>query len=435
MPAWLSQGLCFSQKEAFQILRTVTDTEKVAAHNTFARMVRFEETLKLADLYGQALDTTTLKAQVTKRLDLWADAIHKEADRLKGDLSPAVKDSFHHHKARLLARCETVAPEFEITTHQLDEEQERELEQEQEQEKHVERPAKLSPHKPTLNSRLRSLVVNSEEQQPQQYFIEFAMPIGDIFDRTTLKPLAAPHKSAWDKRLWATIEVTKAVQLKIKGTSEDEYQHQPNIVLVKWDEEAKTIGAALLLSDFEADRLLPEIRRTCETHSPKIPISLHHTITRMASGQPEALLTHLSLPSRVVDEEWRREALGPLCAQISVFSSSLFYTPGDRKRVLRFLGLVPAPGRDLDSEITVEQWKTLKESGLLVPGGFVNQKGEGEMPGDQGPSEETLEVWKETARATPFQESPVELLRGIAELRNLSNRLKWSQVGSWTFTV
>ena len=336
------------------------------------------------------------------------------------------QDLFYQQINCIHSRCSRVVRNYKATTKQLDEEQERELEQEREEEREPERPAKLSPHKPVFHEGLRRLVTSPKNPS----VADFVIPIGCAFERTSFSAVAAPHVGAWDPRLFVTKEFTKTVIFKTK-TKEDEYQHVPNTVLALWDEEKRGLKIVILLADFEANHLLPLVRGASE-RGHKIPSSLHHIIARISPDQTESLLSHLSLPSSVVNEEWRKRELRPLCAQLAVFASSLYHSAKDRGLVLQFLGLVPPPGRDELTELDREQWKKLQAAKLIGPDGFVCKEGGGMK--EDAYDERALVVWERT-KETRFKASPVELIKKIAALRNFVGRLVWSQVGSWVETA
>ena len=426
MTAWVAQGFCYARKQTAQQLKgQIRPANLLADSQIYVKLLHFDEALLLQDLYDKRRETTPLTAHIASKTGAWLRGLVKEISTLDDDLQATLIDYFDVFTGHIKNQCKEIVKSYKTSVQQLDEEQERELEQEQEEECQLERPAKQNPHKPVLHPRLRGMIESGDVSSLE----DFARSVGRAFEETSLRTIAACHTAAWDSRLYVTKEFTKAVNFLMRVNSADEYQHHPNAVLVVWEDKQK-VKLALVLSDFEANALLPLLRATSQQEKGTTRLSLHHVVRRTFPDQPESLLTPLSFPSRVVNDEWRQQQLRPLCAQLAVLASSLFHAPAERAHVLRFLGLIPPPRREKDSEIDSEQWQSLRAARLIGSDGFVNQDG---TAGNC--SERTLQLWRETKATTKFQESPIEFIKGVAGLRNLLDRLAWSQVGSWVDTM
>eukprot|EP01133_Synstelium_polycarpum_P006397 gene6397-7420_t len=198
---------------------------------------------------------------------------------------------------------------------------------------------------------------------------------------------------------------------------EDEYVRRPNFTLIAWNTPEPWI---VLLSQFEADQLLPLIR---ETANPKV--SLNQTAPFLAKDQKD-LMRILSYGMKIVDADY--EKIEPLLSELRVFCGSKYF--GDSKHqvinsFLGFLDLQPSDkdkdGDEQDSDDDGDQdmedidnsdlLESLMEKGSVDINGFVLDR-------RQCPDGIDQATW-DRIQTCQFNQSPVEFLRKNMILRHV----------------
>ena len=194
--------------------------------------------------------------------------LQPEARTLSDMYTPATPGTIHstgptHPNAdmsRISERCQelglTVTP---LRNSRLDEEQEREVDVEVECEMQVERPPNACPAAHSLHDDLRSLVRDGVIPGDSAAFI----PAFDAIAKLTQHP--RPREATWTRGVLATPDYLKTVVGNAFGGDTAQFVRPVTWVLSL---PRESTGRLVLLSPFEANELLPQIRlcRTVHLH-------------------------------------------------------------------------------------------------------------------------------------------------------------------------
>ncbi|KAH8744369.1 hypothetical protein F5883DRAFT_722279 [Diaporthe sp. PMI_573] len=219
---------------------------------------------------------------------------------------------------------------FEITTLgsvSLQEEQERELATEVEEERQVERPAPAKPSAHSLHPDVRRFVRSGIASLPSQGII----PVFRALERTSAAQIFAP--SNFDRQpqdLLATVDFARTVVPTTRFCA-DAFQRSVQWILAGSPGGVETPPRQLLiLSPWEADRLLPEIRISKRT-----TLHLYRPRGSLSFPSLEDLMT-FTLPA--VPRGWTPPRLAVM--QLNLFAGQLYLNSYEEYiRLCKYLGV------------------------------------------------------------------------------------------------
>jgi hypothetical protein len=183
---------------------------------------------------------------------------------------------------------------------QLDEEQEREISHEVERQRQIERPAKTNPKSPSITHGLEEFVV-SGVLGPTTAMRRLLFPI-----RLPENELFAP----WSANLLATDDFFNPVEGSIKANTTS--HGRP----VWWILSSKRSDVLVVLSPYEVNSLLPDIRRSQAVH---LHIYTPKVVQDMRSFSDLRFYTIPPLP-----QSWKSPSRG-IRSQLNLFSGQLYF--------------------------------------------------------------------------------------------------------------
>lgn len=318
---WSQQAFVYNRKLVLDRM----PQEALSSHKYF----EFDEVHDLDALYGDSRQEQTLKASIKSTVVMNQAAFEKILQRFVPNQPTGINTTSVHSRLsrQVEAYVGTYAGEFKVKTTALDEEQERELEKEQEDEREVHQPPKQTPRTPVLPHDLRLAVDHAD---PNLLNNCINGPIPSIYAASELAASAQALATIWDPKILVTKEFVRTIESK--DPCQNDYLRPPNTLLIFWDIARQTLERAVLVSDFEADKLIGFVHNHASTAS----VSLHRTFLRTIPDQPNPVSTALTVPSDIIErnEPWRLEQAAPVAAQISVLTSSLTFLPGVETELL-----------------------------------------------------------------------------------------------------
>jgi hypothetical protein len=299
------------------------------------------------------------------RYDAWSRFCHK--DLTPGQLSdawlqPDVKSLAEFYAPRetkntlstlsvldpvLQQRCKDLGV-LSLPSAQIEEEQVREVNREREREREVELPPKAKPAEHFLHPDVASFVKTGVI--PPLHSGSAFLPVF-----TTLEKSSAATREAdvWSPLTLATLDFCKTIQPESTRGTMDQYLRP-----VQWILSSKGEGnrVLVLLSPFEADRLMPDIRASEYVH---LHVYAPRTSQRMKPSDDLRLYSIPPLPS-----DWTPP--WALIDQLNVFAGQLYLRDYESYvRLCRFLG-VPTKG---PSNGTAIRWNLFN-----IPGSFEDME-------------------------------------------------------------
>mmetsp|Transcript_54426 Transcript_54426/g.176044 ORF Transcript_54426/g.176044 Transcript_54426/m.176044 type:complete len:661 (-) Transcript_54426:72-2054(-) len=232
---------------------------------------------------------------------------------------------------QIRARVQALAPHARRHASLLQEEQEKELEQELEEERQLERPPSAEPMKPQVTPGLKRLVQTGIWVDTDEFF-----PLNGALKGTSF----VAHTQQWGEEVFVTSEFVSTVKLKLKN---DMYLRRPLWVVVINN------GRCLLVSNFEAEKVLAECLVGQARGSAKV--QLHLLATRVRPNQPQPLLA---------SEE--------LLAAVHVFAGSFYGDASQLASTRAFAGLCPA------GTASAHEWDRLVKAGAIERDFFVPEQ-------------------------------------------------------------
>jgi len=353
LPIWVKQGIAYQKH-----LRAWDDIES----GGFPEGLLEKEAKSLQEHYGFALaDEETVDA-------------YRKLETRTGELD------------EILEKCKV----FGVSTFRgarMLEEQERELAHEVESERENQRPPKVGAQKPRLDDDVQQFITSGRLRQTSQRLSNTIFPAFSVFERTS----ANEHweQNAFSQRLLATADFCGVVETGRKKDSRTDYFLRP----VNWI-ISSTVDRSILviLSSFEVNRLLPEIRRSRNVH-------LHMYSPRVTLSTPTyESLQFCTIPP--LPHLWQPDL--PLVDQLNIFSGQLYFRDYKAyKRVCGFLGLY------LDEP-------TAEMTTMLQCDGFVKKSHRQVLGMNQD---------------SPFERSPVPFLRALVGFRRKGQSSMASHMG------
>jgi hypothetical protein len=298
----------------------------------------------------------------------WLRPEARTMEAMYGLPSPADAGSPSHYAAfdipEIRDRCQMFGA-LSLSDTRMEEEQEREVHHEVERERQVERPPKARAATHQVHEHVRQLVVSGQFAPNSPAFVSVFLPLARF---------AAASQDAWSPYLLATKEFSTTIQGPIDTA--DDYLRPVNWIISC----ARQSGTFfVVLSPYEVDNLLPEIRRSKAVHL--------HQYTPKVTQSMKAFddLTFYCLPP--LPPSWVAPTM-EVKNQLNLWAGQL-YLP-DRRTYLQlcnFLGLYT-------TEILPEDDISIQSDGFIEPEhrrGFLLQ--------------------------SPFTESPVPFLKELIGLR------------------
>ena len=256
----------------------------------------------------------------------------------------------------------------------LDEEQEREIVHEVERERQVERLPKVTP---TLHQVDRGIVGFVRGDLPLPAFHQ-------AFSPEVVSSIHLEDVSAWSQSLSVTSDFRRVVLCGMAG----EYLRPVNWVLSR---DSPSGPIFLILSPFEVNQLLPQIRTSKFVH-----LHIYTPRTHKTSRPCDDMLLH-SIPTVPLD--WTAPA--PLVDQLTLFAGQLYLR--DYSTYIRVCRLLCVYAKDLDDGGCFE----------IQSDGFIQ------------PAHRPLRA----RRAYSFQKSPLPFLRHLIGLRRMGVQFSLTHMG------
>ena len=269
-------------------------------------------------------------------VDLYAPRKNENRPTVLSTLDPGIQK-----------RCKDLEV-LSLPSEQIDEEQEREVHREQELEREVEREVELPPEaKPGQHSLHPDVVsfVRTGVMPPLHSGSAF-LPIF-----TTLQKISAATRNAdvWSPYILATADFCQTITPESTQGTIDQYLRP-----VQWILSSQRSPVLVLLSPFEADRLLPDIRASEYVH---LHLYAPRTSQRMKPSDDLRLYSIPPLP-----DDWTPP--WELIDQLNVFAGQLYLRDYmSYLRLCRFLGVSTNKSKSLDNT-------TVQRNLFNMPGGL-----------------------------------------------------------------
>jgi hypothetical protein len=307
-----------------------------------------------------------------------------KAAALNSDIIQTAREEVSNQRKDEFDAIQSKCQEFCVTTFDnasLQEEQERELSPENEEERQIQRPPAMEPFEHRLHPGIIVLIKRGVLQRSSGAF--------EPAFRTLLLTSAASRFNAepWPELLLATKDFIRTV----KGSARDLLDSY--LRPVQWVLSCVDAGkvTCILLSPFEVQQLLPDIRKfrqvTLHVYSPRI----------MASVRSLDDLSFCAVPE--VPQTWLPP---PVVTHLNLFAGQLYVNDYEEYvAVCRFLGLCHYPPED-EIDVNCE--------GFVAPSSRANYEGAMEQ-------------------ICPFSTSPIGLLRLLMNLRRQGQGFSRSHFG------
>ena len=263
-------------------------------------------------------------------VDLYAPRENENGPTVLSTLDPGIRQ-----------RCKDLGV-LSLPSAQMDEEQEREVHREREREREVELPPKAEPAQHALHPDVVSFVRTGV--MPPLHSSSAFLPVFTTLEKSSA---ATRDTDVWSPHILATADFCQTIKPESTQGTTDQY-----LRLVQWILSSERAPILVLLSPFEADQLLPDIRVSEYVH---LHLYAARTSQRMKPSDDLRLYSIPPLPS-----DWTPP--WELIDQLNVFAGQLYlrdYT--SYLRLCRFLG-VPTK-ESLDNT-------TVRRNLFNIPGGF-----------------------------------------------------------------
>jgi hypothetical protein len=268
------------------------------------------------------------------------------------------------------------------------EEQERELAHEVESERENQRPPRVEPIKPHLSDEIIQFIATGTLQQTYHRRSTKIVPAFSVLERTSATEHLQPN--AFSRGLLATSDFCEVIEKgRLKNDTTDDFLRPVNWVISSTADR----NILIILSSFEVNRLLPQIR-----DSPHVILHMYcPQVTRTAPSYE--LLDFCPVPR--LPQPWKPNIA--LVDQLNVFAGQLYFRNYKAyKRVCGFLGLC------LDET-------SPEKRGLIRSDGFVDKS-------------DRLALGMKYD--SPFVKSPVTLLRALIGFRRKGQSYIATHMGS-----
>ena len=263
-------------------------------------------------------------------VDLYAPRENENGPTVLSTLDPGIRQ-----------RCKDLGV-LSLPSAQMDEEQEREVHREREREREVELPPKAEPAQHALHPDVVSFVRTGV--MPPLHSSSAFLPVFTTLEKSSA---ATRDTDVWSPHILATADFCQTIKPKSTQGTTDQY-----LRLVQWILSSERAPILVLLSPFEADQLLPDIRASEYVH---LHLYAARTSQRMKPSDDLRLYSIPPLPS-----DWTPP--WELIDQLNVFAGQLYlrdYT--SYLRLCRFLGVPTTESSDN---------ATVRRNLFNIPGGL-----------------------------------------------------------------
>jgi hypothetical protein len=297
------------------ILETWTDIQQRApywAQQGMSHKSRYDAWSHFCNnnLTPEQLSDAWLQPELKSLADLYAPCESKNAQSDLSALDPVIRQC-----------CKDLGV-LSLPSAQMEEEQEREVNREREREREVELPPKAEPAEHVLHPDVVSFVKTGII--PPLYSGSAFLPVF-----TTLEKSSAATREAdvWSPLILATVDFCKTIKPESTRGTMDQYLRPVQWILSSKNGREKLL---VLLSPFEADRLMPDIRASEYVH---LHVYAPRTSQRMKPSDDLRLYSIPPLPS-----DWTPP--WALIDQLNVFAGQLYLRDYESYlRLCRFLGV------------------------------------------------------------------------------------------------
>lgn len=298
---------------------------------------------KLTEMYGEKEEAKLVDIAYKKFDKIAACTVERNIRTFVRDMQENVDEKLREF-----------ASDVKRFTHALDEEQEKELEQEIEEQSQVERPPDAEPAEPKLADGLEQLVIDGandtsiERMKNENIFLSIPASLAN----TQLKEFCIRNSDAWSKNLL----VTKDFQTVIKSSQEgcDEFLRP-----LRWIAQLRSSSAnniLILLSSYEANRLLPAFRKSVNSTLFMYHPRLSHSHSNLLHEEKLQVSGSSTISTINIQDE----------VQIAVYSGQMYFKDiAEQSAYCGFLGLIPTPRTAEQKEAFKE--KLIKENGFVPP--------------------------------------------------------------------
>ncbi len=252
-------------------------------------------------------------------LDPWLQPEARSLEELYGLSDGLAPGSAIWQVSELRERCEMLGVSFVSGTN-MDEEQEREVSHEIERERQVERPPKVSPATHSLHPNVRTFILTGTIEAQSTTF----MPLFRVFDG--ISPALPQGENVWAPNLLCTRDFAATIRTSSHRQNTSDYLRSINWIISAQRDKNTTL---VVLSPFEVNKLLPEIRTSTNVHlhiySPKVNVS---------TNPFDNLQFHcIPRPNIQINDTL-------LITQLNIFAGQLYLRDYDEYRLLcSFIGL------------------------------------------------------------------------------------------------
>ncbi|KAL4804856.1 hypothetical protein BDV18DRAFT_161949 [Aspergillus unguis] len=272
-----------------------------------------------------------------------------------------------------------------LATTQLHEEQEREITQEVEREQHVCRPPSVTPRDHKLDAELKHFVRNG--QFPNHVASRAVRPAFSCLSQTSAARFTIPPTIGL--QLWATVDFLETIQMaEGPDTLNDEFLKPVNWILsnIKNDQ-------LVIISQFEANELLPDIRKSDK-------VALHMYTPRITKDMRTfSKLDFLTIGTQRPDHSIALE----LIQALEILSGSLYFdTFAEYEAACHFFGFVTDKITDIPEDAITSE-------------GFVDERARAQL------------AWPVKC---PFSTSPLPLLKTWYAIRTKGHGFSRSHIGT-----
>jgi hypothetical protein len=322
---------------------------------------------KMQDQHGA---TCLSKAGAKKLLEEDAQSLeYRYRPSHSAGKSSVLTSSTDPNMKRIHARClEFDGLPFSAGT--LQEEQERELSPEIEQERQRPRapPGKAARHA------LHEDIVEFAKSGRLNSLTEAYMPAFETLASTSAGSKIALHQLAGDRKLLASVDFATAVDPSGRSYNTDAFQRHVNWVLTRHAHGNNVIDCIMIISEFEANELLPQMTSTT--------ITLHKYKARCNSGYKplDNLDLFASFNTAALPKVPRS-----LSVQLGLFAGQLYISSyDDYLEICKFLGLC---SQKLTQKSGRQTWKVASD-------GFIIRDGNGRICGTSGLTKSPTKFFK-----------------------------------------
>ena len=297
------------------IYETWTDIQQRApywAQQGMNHKSRYDSWSRFCDnnLTAEKLSDAWMQPELKSLADLYAPSESKNVQSDLSALDPGIRQ-----------RCKNLGV-LSLPSAQLEEEQEREVNRERERERELELPPKAEPAEHFLHPDVVAFVTTGVI--PPLHSGSAFLPIFTTLDKSSA---ATREADVWSPHILATVDFCNTIKPESTRGTMDQYLRPVQWILSRKNNRDQVL---VLLSPFEVDRLMPDIRASEYVH---LHVYAPRTSQRMKSSDDLRLYSIPPLPS-----DWTPP--WDLIDQLNVFAGQLYLRDYESYlRLCRFLGV------------------------------------------------------------------------------------------------